>query len=78
MCGNINSLTVRVMWLAQSLKLETRWNAFGELPAGTVLYRYRELPEIATFVVFVNTKRLNALQVEPSGKAFLVDPAEAF
>lgn len=64
--------------LAQPLKLETRSNTSGDLPAGTVLYEYSVLGEIATFVVFVNTKRLDVLRLEPSGKAFLRSPIEAY
>jgi hypothetical protein len=64
--------------LTQPLKLSAGLNSSGELPAGTVLYRYRALGEIDAFVVFVNTKRLDALHIQPSGKAFLRSPIEAY
>ena len=66
--------------LAQSLELGVASNNNGRLPAGAVLYHYRDLPEISTFVLFVNTKRLDALKVDVrnSDKSFVVDPAEAF
>ncbi len=63
--------------LGQPLKLLAAGNDPGSLPTGTVLYQYRVLPEISTFVVFVNTKRLDALRTESGGKPFLVAPVEA-
>ena len=66
--------------LAQPLELGISSSNTGKLPAGAVLYHYRDLPEISTFVLFVNTKRLDALKADMrnNDKSFVVDPAEAF
>lgn len=66
--------------VAQPLELGVASTNDGKLPAGAVLYHYRDLPEISTFVLFVNTKRLDALKadVRNNNKSFVVDPAEAF
>ena len=66
--------------LTQPLELGVASNNSGKLPAGAVLYHYRDLPEISTYVLFVNTKRLDALKVDTrdNHKSFVVDPAEAF
>ncbi len=65
--------------LRSPLKLSgSAGNSDGVLPAGTVLYPYRNLPEISTFMVFVNTKRLDTLRPEIGGESFLVAPVEAY
>jgi hypothetical protein len=56
--------------------LSTSPSTEGRLPSGTVLYHYRTLPEISTYVAFVNTKRLDALRPLQDTRAFLVDPIE--
>jgi hypothetical protein len=66
--------------LAQPLELGLASNSNGKLPAGAVLYHFRDLPEISTFLLFVNTKRLDALKPDQRNKdkSFVVDPVEAF
>src|SRR5258706_14543146 len=64
--------------LTQQLELSARSTNNGTLPAGAVLYDYHSFgpDDISTFVLFVNTKRLDALKLDPRGqdKAFLIDP----
>jgi hypothetical protein len=66
--------------LTQPLELGVTTSGNGKLPAGAVLYHFRDLPEISTFVLFVNTKRLDALKLDQRNKdkSFLIDPVEAF
>jgi hypothetical protein len=47
------------------------------LPRGTTLYRYRVLPEITTYIVFVNTKNENLLSPTEMAGA-VIDPIDAY
>ena len=52
----------------------------GVLPAGTILYQYRLLPEIATYIVFINTKNLDVLEEHEfeNGRTNVISPLDAY
>lgn len=64
--------------LERPLELSASTGEPGRLPAGTSLYEFRVLPEISTFVVFVNTKRRDALRGPAEGQGFVVAPVDAY
>jgi hypothetical protein len=66
--------------VTQPLDLSAASPNNGRLPAGAVLYHFRDLPEISTYILFVNTKRLDTLKLDQrsTDKSFVVVPVEAF
>lgn len=50
--------------LLEDIELQTgeRGEKRGVLPADTVIYRYRVLPEITTYVILVNIKEHNVMR----------------
>ena len=62
--------------LTQPLSLAVEGKSAGTVPAGVVLYHYRALGEIDTYMVFVNTKRLDVLRREQPAAAFEIVPVE--
>lgn len=51
----------------------------GILPKGTVLYRYKELPEITTYYMFVNLKERNVTTQYAGVEKFnLIAPVDAY
>ena len=65
--------------LTSSIEVQLSPNNVGSLPAGTVLYEYRELPEITTYVVFVNLKERNILgEVIEENRENVVSPLSGY
>jgi hypothetical protein len=63
--------------LLRPLTLQAKAGSVGTLPEGTTLYEYRVLPEITTYVVFVNTKWRSLLSEVEGGPA-RVQPIDAY
>ena len=64
--------------LNSSLKLQSTENDDGLMPKGTVFYPYSYKGEIATFVVFVNTKNLNLLEPVKFENSSTVSPIDGY
>jgi hypothetical protein len=63
--------------LVKPLALQAVAGQVGSLPKGATLYEYRVLPEITTYIVFVNTKSRDLLS--PSGEvSAVVHPIDAY
>ncbi|WGL17727.1 hypothetical protein PVT68_05380 [Microbulbifer bruguierae] len=67
-----DSLELKTPFVLQSEKGK------GQLPVGTILYPYSSGPSIDTFVIFVNTKNLNALEPFSFEKPFTMVPLDAY
>ena len=51
----------------------------GRLPSDAVLYEYRTLPEITTYIMFVNLKETHTLVAdEQSDKPNIIKPVDAY
>lgn len=52
----------------------------GSVPAGTVLYEYRVLPETSTYIVFVSTQYRDVLQEYEleDGRKNVIDPLNGY
>ena len=48
--------------LTQTLSVQASPENIGMLPKGTVLYPYSDGPDIETYIIFVNSKYLNAIE----------------
>jgi hypothetical protein len=46
----------------QALTLQQSPDQLGVLPVGTTLYSYNDGPDTETFIIFVNTNNLNAIE----------------
>lgn len=64
--------------LTEPLELLAEDNHTGTLPKGTILYSYTSGPSSETFVVFVNTKRLDVLERHIFEHNYTVAPIDAF
>ncbi|WP_133406915.1 hypothetical protein [Parashewanella tropica] len=67
-----------VVTLTEALELQASPTNIGTLPAGTTLYPYSYKGEVATFVVFINTKQLNKLKPQKFKHNFTVAPISAY
>jgi hypothetical protein len=67
-----DSLELRAPFVLQSDK------GNGQLPVGTILYPYSSGPSIDTFVIFINTKSLNALEPFSFEKPFTMVSLDAY
>ena len=64
--------------LLKPLTLQTTPTATGELPVGTILYKYSNGNDIDTFIVFVNTKDLKYLESTKLDRLFTVAPLDGY
>ena len=64
--------------LKDPLVLQSDTGDLGQLPKGTEMYSFRYLGEIATFVVFVNTKQLSSLEPVTIEKPQTMSPIDAY
>lgn len=62
-------------WLAKDIDIHSS-EGVGSLPSGLTLYRYRELPEITTYMIFINLKERDILQESPKHPG--ISPVAAF
>lgn len=76
--GHIGEL--RKWRLAEPMELQESPERRGSLPAGTVLYEYRVLPETSTYIVFVSTERRDVLQEYEleDGRSNVIDPLSGY
>lgn len=68
---------------SDTLELQTPYvlqseKGLGTLPVGTILYPYSSGPSIETFMVFINTKNLSALEPFSFEKPFTMVPLNAY
>ena len=85
-----SSFSIGIMWskhqllnkgaleLNESLSLQISPENIGILPKGSILYPYKYHGEIATFIMFVNTNRLNSLDPISFEHKFTVSPIDAY
>ena len=72
--GNAQKLEVKI-----PLEMQVSPDNRGTIPAGAILYKYRDLPEISTYYLFVNLKERDALaQYSEENKFNLVIPVTAY
>ncbi|GIB35110.1 hypothetical protein VCSRO91_3662 [Vibrio cholerae] len=64
--------------LTKPLTLQSSPDAIGELPKGTILYPYSSTGSIETFVVFVNTKNLDLMQIHNFEQKLTVTPIDGY
>lgn len=64
--------------LTKALALQVSPESLGKLPAGTILYPYSSFGGVTTFVVFVNTKNMDALKPHQFENAFTVAPVDGY
>ncbi len=67
--------------VTKSLKLEVMDGSgfTGVIPANTVMYKFRDLPEISTYFMFVNLKYIDHLEPYPKQRKFnTVAPVSAY
>ena len=71
---------LRKWQLSKPMELKESPGRRGKLPAGTVLYEYRMLPEAGTYIVFITTQQRDALQPYESedGRTNVVDPLTGY
>lgn len=64
--------------LTEPLLLQEAPGAPGSLPEGTVLYPYTAGPSTTTYVVFVNTKNTNVLELIKFDRPMTVSPVSGY
>jgi hypothetical protein len=64
--------------LKAPLTIASTENQKGLLPVGSVLYRYSYGPSIDTFLVFINTKDLDAFEPIVPEHRFMVSPMNGY
>ena len=71
---------LRKWQLSKPMELQESPGRRGALPAGTVLYEYRMLPEAGTYIVFITTQQKDALESYEAedGRTNVIDPLTGY
>lgn len=64
--------------LTESLTMQTGQNETGILPKDVVLYEYDSGHSVGTYVVFINTKRNDVLELISFEERFTLVPVEVY
>ena len=66
------------VYLTQTLSIQATPKNIGILPKGTVLYPYSNGPDIETYIIFVNSKYLNAIKPAEFKNYMTVAPLDGY
>ncbi|SIT03293.1 hypothetical protein [Neptunomonas antarctica] len=64
--------------LTQTLSVQSSSDNIGVLPKGTILYPYSDGPDIETYILFVNSKYLNAIEAVGFENIMTVAPLDGY
>ena len=64
--------------LTQTLSVQSSPDNIGVLPKGTILYPYSDGPDVETYILFVNSKYLNAIEATEFENIMTIAPLDGY